>query len=117
MLQLDIRLLIVTILFFTIIFLDFLRNKKLPLLSNKCFTLMLYFTAINLIFNVLKLYAAVHVDVFAPLVNRMFNQVFYGTLIMIVVSLFWYVEILGNNQKRMKWKRYWGVCCPWLSRW
>jgi len=105
MLQLDIRLLVVTILFFTIIFLDFLRNKKLPLLSNKCFTLMLYFTAINLVFNVLELYSAINVDVFTPLVSRMFNQIFYGTLIMIVVSLFWYVEILGNNQKRMTRKK------------
>lgn len=105
MFQLDIRLLIVTILFFLIIFVDFLRNKKLPLLSNKCFTLMLYFTAVNLVFNVLKLYTTVNVDAFIPLVDRMFSQLFYGSMIMIVVFLFWYVEILGNNQKRMKWKK------------
>ena len=112
MLQSDIELLVVTILFFTIIFLDFLRNKKLPLLSNKCFTLMLYFTAVNLVFNILKIYATVSVDVFTPLLSRLFNQVFYGTLIMIVVSLFWYVEILGNNQKRMKWKKVLGSMLP-----
>lgn len=105
MFQLDIRLLIVTILFFLIIFVDFLRNKKLPLLSNKCFALMLYFTAVNLVFNVLKLYTTVNVDAFIPLVDRMFSQLFYGSMIMIVVFLFWYVEILGNNQKRMKWKK------------
>ncbi|WP_414150108.1 EAL domain-containing protein [Acetobacterium carbinolicum] len=105
MFQLDIRLLIVTILFFSIIFVDFLRNKKLPLLSNKCFALMLYFTAVNLVFNVLKLYTTVNVDAFIPLVDRMFSQLFYGSMIMIVVFLFWYVEILGNNQKRMKWKK------------
>jgi FOG: EAL domain len=105
MFQLDIRLLIVTILFFSIIFVDFLRNKKLPLLSNKCFALMLYFTGVNLVFNVLKLYTTVNVDAFIPLVDRMFSQLFYGSMIMIVVFLFWYVEILGNNQKRMKWKK------------
>lgn len=112
MLQLDVRLLVVTILFFTIIFYDFLRNKKLPLLSNKCFALMLSFTAVNLVFNVLKLYATVNADVFIPLVNRIFSQVFYGSMIMIVVSLFWYVEILGNNQKRMKWKKVLGSMLP-----
>lgn len=112
MLQFEIQLLIVTILFFTIIFLDFLRNKKLPLLSNKCFTVMLYFTAVNLGFNVLKIYATVYVDVFTQPVSRLFNQVFYGTLIMIVVSLFWYIEILGNNQKRMRWKKVLGSMLP-----
>lgn len=105
MLQYELQLLVVTILFFTIIFLDFLKNKKLPLLSNKCFTLMLYFTAVNLVFNVLKIYVTVNADVFTPLVNRLISQNFYATLIMIVVSLFWYVEILGNNQKRMRWKK------------
>jgi len=66
---------------------------------------MLYFTAVNLVFNVLKLYTTVNVDAFIPLVDRMFSQLFYGSMIMIVVFLFWYVEILGNNQKRMKWKK------------
>nr|WP_320025742.1 EAL domain-containing protein [uncultured Acetobacterium sp.] len=112
MLQTDIELLIVTILFFTIILLDFLRNKKLPLLSNRCFTVMLYFTAVNLIFNVLKIYATVYADIFTPTVSRLFSQVFYGTLIMIVVSLFWYIEILGNNQKRMRWKKVLGSMLP-----
>lgn len=112
MLQSEKQLLIVTILFFTVIFLDFLRNKKLPLLSNKCFTVMLYFTAVNLIFNILKIYTTVNTEVFTPMVNRLFSQVFYGTLVMIVVSLFWYIEILGNNQKRMRWKKVLGSMLP-----
>ena len=103
MLLLDTRLLVVVILFFVVIFYDFLKNKKLPLLSNKCFTLMLYFTAASLIFNVLKIYTTVYVNVFTPVISRLCNQMFYGTLILIVVALFWYVEILGNNQKRMNW--------------
>lgn len=81
---------------------DYLKNNKLPLLSNRCFTLMLYFTAVNLGINVLRIYTTVNVAVFTPLVSRLCSQVFYGTMIMIVVSLLWYVEILGNNQKRMK---------------
>lgn len=102
MLLLDTRLLIVTSLFFSVIFVDYLRNKKLPLLSNKCFTLMLYFTAVNLVFNMLKIYTIVHVDAVTPPVSRFCNQVFYFTLILVVVALYWYVEILGNKQKRTR---------------
>lgn len=105
MLLLDTRLLIVTILFFGVIFTDYLRNKKLPLLSNKIFSLMLYLTAVNLIFNVLKIYSIVHVDQVTPPVSRFCNQVFYITLILVVVALYWYVEILGNQQKRAKGKK------------
>lgn len=103
MLLMDTRLLVVVILFFIVIFYDFSKNKKLPLLSNKCFTLMLYFTAASLIFNVLKIYTTVYVNVFSPVINRLCSQLFYGSLILIVVALLWYVEILGNNQKRMNW--------------
>ena len=105
MLLLDTRLLIVTSLFFSVIFVDYLRNKKLPLLSNKCFTLMLYFTAVNLVFNMLKIYTIVHADVVTPQVSRFCNQVFYFTLILVVVALYWYVEILGNKQKRTRPKK------------
>ncbi len=102
MLLLDTRLLIVTILFFGVIFVDYLRNKKLPLLSNKIFSGMLYLTAVNLVFNVLKIYSIVHVDQVTPAMIRFCNQVFYITLILVVVTLYWYVEILGNQQKRAK---------------
>ena len=105
MLLLDTRLLIVNILFFGVIFVDYLRNKKLPLLSNKCFSVMLYCTAVNLVFNILKIYAIVHTETVTPPVSRFCNQVFYLTLILVVVALYWYVEILGNQQKRVKFKK------------
>lgn len=101
----DVRLIVVIILFFSIIFYDFSKNKKLPLLSNKCFTIMLYFTATSLIFIVLRIFTTIYVNNFTPVLGRMSNQALYGTLIMIVVFLLWYIEILGNNQKRMKWTK------------
>jgi len=105
MLILDIRLQIVTLCFFIVIFSDYLKNKKLSLLSNKCFSMMLYFTAVNLLFDVIRVYTIIYMDMVSPMINRICNQIFYGTFIMIVVSLYWYVEILAHNQKRMKSKR------------
>ncbi|AFA48572.1 EAL domain-containing protein [Acetobacterium woodii] len=104
-LLLDSRLIIVVILFFAIIFYDFSKNQKLPLLSNKCFTVMLYFTAISLFFNLLRIIISVFANIFTTTFDRISSQLFYGTLIMVVVLLLWYVEILGNDQKRMKWKK------------
>lgn len=102
---LDICLQIVVLCFFVIIFSDYLKNKKLSLLSNKCFSLMLYFTAANLFFDVIKDYTIINMDMVSPMINRICNQFFYISFIMIVVSLYWYVEILGHNQQRMKWKK------------
>ncbi|WP_186855133.1 EAL domain-containing protein [Acetobacterium paludosum] len=105
MMILDTRIQIVTICFFIIVYSDHIRNKKLPLLSNYFFSMMLFFTAGNLFFDLVKVYTIIYMDVVSPLINRLCNQLFYATLIMIVAFLFWYVEILGHNQKRMEWKK------------
>lgn len=96
---------IVVLCFFMIIFTDYLKNKKLSLLSNKCFSMMLYFTAVNLFFDLLRFYTILNTDAVSTMVNRICNQVFYISFIMIVVSLYWYIEISGHNQERMKWKK------------
>lgn len=99
---LNTRLQIAAICFFSIIIFDYLRNKKLPLLSTKCFSAMLVFAGFNLCFDIITVFTITHMSVVPPFLNRLSHQLFIGTLIIMVVFLYMYVEILGHEQKRVK---------------
>jgi EAL domain-containing protein (putative c-di-GMP-specific phosphodiesterase class I)/GGDEF domain-containing protein len=61
---------------------------------------MLVFTGINLCFDMITVYTVFHVDSVPPVINRLSHQAFIGTLMIIMVSLYLYVEVLSHSQKR-----------------
>ncbi len=93
------RFQIAAALFYIIILYDYLKSKKLPLKSTKCFTFMLVVTGINLCFDMLTVYTIFHIGTVPPILNRLCHQIFIGTLLLIMALLYLYVEILANGQR------------------
>lgn len=96
----NVRFQIAAICFFTVILYDYIKNKKLPILSTRFFSIMLIFTGIYLSFDVATVYSITHMDTFPAFLNRIFHQCFILSLLFVIISLYWYVELLGNHQKR-----------------
>ncbi|WKY46682.1 EAL domain-containing protein [Eubacteriaceae bacterium ES3] len=102
---LNTRFQIAAILFFTIIVYDFFKNLKLPLLSNKVFSAMLFFTGLYLILDITGVYTRLNMDTVSPLLLRTIHQLFISTTIIILMLLYLYVQILANNHKKLSKKR------------
>lgn len=62
---------------------------------------MIVFVGLNLCFDIVTVYTVNGIVEVTPSMNRFFHQIFIGTLEIIIVLLYLYVEILGHNQKRM----------------
>lgn len=108
------RFQIAALLFYLIILYDYLKSKKLPLLSNRCFTTMLIFAGINLCFDMITVYTVSHPGAVPPLLNRLSHQVFIGSLMVIMLFFYLYVEILGHSQKRLPAIRMTIILLPFL---
>lgn len=100
MFDLNIRLQIAAILIFIVLFVDFIRNKKIPLLSTRLFFIILIFCGINLIFDITTVYTITNLDKVNPIVNRFFHQLFIGSLDFVIFFLYLYVDTLGKKEKR-----------------
>src|SRR5574344_1234151 len=99
--QFNTRFQIAAILLFSITVIDFIRRKKLPLLSIKYFSVYLIFTGINLIFDVLTVYSLANHETFNPDLNRFFHQVFIGSLNLSILAFYLYVDALCKKEKRI----------------
>ena len=106
MLVLNTRFQIAAICFFIIIVFDYIRNEKLPLLSTTFFSSMIIFAGLNLCFDFATVYTISHLDTVSPVINRLCHQLFITTLLIMIISLYQYVEILAHNQKRMNIKKF-----------
>lgn len=100
MFDLNIRFQIAAAFFLLIILYDYIRSSKLPLLSTRFFSLMMMFATINLVADMCTVYTITHLDTVPAWLNRFAHQIFIGSLDCVIVSLFFYVSILGKNQKR-----------------
>jgi hypothetical protein len=49
---------------------DFFKNLKLPLLSNKVFSAMLFFTGLYLLLDIAGVYSRANMDTVSPLFLR-----------------------------------------------
>jgi len=105
MLVLNTRFQIAAICFFIIIVFDYVRNEKLPLLSTTFFSSMLVFAGLNLCCDLATVYTITHLDTVSLVINRLCHQLFIATLLIMIISLYQYVEILAHNQKRMPVKK------------
>lgn len=98
---LSMRFQLAALCFFVIIIYDYLKNKKLPLLSTKYFTSMMVFAGLYLCCDISTVYTITHMNEVTPFVNRLCHQLFITTILIMIISLYLYIEILGHNQKRI----------------
>lgn len=84
----------------TICFIYF-SNKHIKLLSTKIYTVYLSVSVIYSVFELFSLYTLYKLNVDDPL-NRLSHQLFVGSLILVLMFLFIYVDILSRKQKRYK---------------
>ncbi len=83
-----------------LIMIDFYRNRHLKLISTKCFIAMLWLTLINLVLDVLTVYALAHIAVLGQTMNRLLHQLFISSVIMGVYFQCLYVVIRSDDQQR-----------------
>ncbi|WKY43304.1 EAL domain-containing protein [Eubacteriaceae bacterium ES2] len=102
---LNTRFQIAALLFFIIILYDFIKNLKLPLLSNKVFSAMLFFSGLYLLLDIAGVYARANMDAISPILLRTVHQLNISMILIIMMLLYLYVEILANNHRRLSYKR------------
>ena len=96
----DFKYQISAILVIFILLIKYLRNRKLPLLSTKCFSVFLLTSIINLIADLCTVYALDNHWTISPFLNRLYHQIFVGSLDVLTFSLYLYICFLYNRQKR-----------------
>lgn len=88
--------------FIIAISINYFRYKRLPLRSTKFFTSFIIVAQINLVFELCTVYTITHMDNVYPWVNRLAHQFFIGTIDLIIMMLFFYVDMKYRNQKKYK---------------
>lgn len=100
----DFKYQIASIMVILILLINYLKNKKLPLLSTKCFFVFLVTSIINLIADMATVYALNNYWRISGGLLRLYHQIFVGSLNLLAFSLYLYVCFLDNGQKRFKFK-------------
>lgn len=88
-----------------ILFINYCRDRKLPLMSTRIFTIFMIFAASNIVFDGLTVYTITHLDSVPAVLNRFVHQVYIWTLNSLLYCLYFYVLILSENQKRISTKQ------------
>lgn len=78
----------------------FYKNRKLPLLSTKFFSIFMITAFVNLVAEVLTVYGLNHYWTISQMLLRLFHQIFIGTLDILIFSLYLYCSFLNSHQKR-----------------
>lgn len=84
-----------------IIIVDYIRNPHLKLMSTKCFRAMLISAACSIALDIVTVYTIIHMDTVPAAVNRVFHQLFFASVLLVLLFNFMYVMILSRNQKRL----------------
>lgn len=104
MFTLNIRFQIAAIIVLALIIIDYFRNPHLKVLSSKFFQLLLGATALNLFLDILTVYSITHINTVGEVYNRLFHQLFIGSIIVTLFMNYMYIIILGNDEKRLRLK-------------
>ena len=96
----NIRFQVAALLIIFIVIIVYAKNKKLPLISTRWFSVLLASVSINLVFDIATVYTITHMDVVSPGINRLFHQFFIGTLNFSTMCLYLYIDYLGHQEKR-----------------
>lgn len=98
--DINVRFQIASILFVVLMLMNFLMYEKLPLLSTKFFAIALFGVFLELIFDITTVYTLTNIDKVAPWQNRLAHQLFIAGMDALIFSLFFYIKILADGQKR-----------------
>lgn len=101
----NIRFQIAAVCFLAIIIFSYIRMKKLELYSTRCFNCMLVICAVNMVFDISTVYTITHMDTVTAWVNDLCHRLFILSLVLMMVSLYFYIEAIGQHQKRMSIQR------------
>lgn len=83
-----------------IITFDFFSHKRLPLKSNYFFLAFILCGLFNIVSEFFTLYTITHLDTIHPLVNRFAHQLYIGSLDLIIIMLFLYIDLKARSQKK-----------------
>ena len=88
---------------FTIaISINYFRFKRLPLRSTRFFTAFILVSQIYMLFDLLTVYTITHMDSVYPWFNRLAHQLFIGSIDLIIMMLFFYVDMKYRHQRKYK---------------
>lgn len=90
----NIRFQLAAMCFLIVIIINYLKNKRLPLLSNKYFVIMMILAAVNLISDIAGIYTITHNESVYPLISKLCHRVCIGSIIGLLACLYLYVQVL-----------------------
>ena len=79
---------------------NFFRHKRLPLRSTKFFAAFIVFGIFNILVEFVTLYTITHLDMVKPWLNRLAHQFFIGTIDIIIMMLFLYIDLKSRKQQK-----------------
>lgn len=80
----------------------YFTNKHIKLLSTRIYTLYLSVSLIYSLMEGFSIYTLYHIETVSPFINRLAHQLFIGSLVLILLFLYIYVDLLTRKQKRYK---------------
>lgn len=83
-----------------VLIINFARNQKLPIFSTRIFYIFLMLTTLNLIADISAVYTLYHMETVPAWANRLAHQFFIGSLDAILYTLYIYIGILADDQRR-----------------
>lgn len=100
----SIKLQLASICFLVALMVDFVRRKRVKLITTRWFTVMLVLTLVYLFSDILTVFTIRNMT--DTLFNEICHKVFYTLLVSVVFSFSVYVELIGNtyNYHIKKWK-------------
>ncbi len=95
-----------------VIFVDYMRSKRLPIISTQTFFMFWGASMINLGADIGTYYILYNLDTIPDWVTRLAHQVYIGSLDILVFLLFLYVFFLSGEQKRISKKALFAFSLP-----
>lgn len=79
---------------------NYFTSKRLPLRSTKFFTCFVLLGVFNIIFEFITLYTISNLDIIPKWINRLAHQFFIGTIDLIIMMLFLYIDLKSRGEKK-----------------
>lgn len=114
MFDLNIRFQIAAICFLAIIVYSFLTNKSMPLRSTRYFAAMLIGNVLNLVFDIISVYAVVNYRELSPWFVRAAHNLFFLSLLTGIYGFYRYIANFARSGKNQPVLRQWLGLIPYL---
>ena len=97
----DLTAQVIALLFLNFLIFYYVKTPRLPLLSQKCFTVMFILAIVNLAFDFLTNFTIANPDNISERVNRFCHDGFLGSLSTLVFVFALYTILVARNQVRL----------------